>query len=118
MSKQQIKKKGDWGKIVLTDKAFYSMDNTMEEVVFLLAKEFMLRIGNKQYEQYKACKEVESNSLDDAHVKARLKMYKKISKAIKKIEQATENNGFDSIVNEDLSKYANVLWHNRGIFWF
>lgn len=49
MSKRQIKKKSHWGEIVIADEAFYSLDNTMEDVVFMLAKEFMLRIGNKQY---------------------------------------------------------------------
>jgi len=90
---------------------YFSADNAMELAIYLMAKEFMKQCGDEQYESYK------TRTVDE-HASQAIKVYKKIKKAISKIDKIIEETGdFDSIRNPELTKYIETLWKNRGILW-
>lgn len=95
-------------------RAFYfSADNAMELAIYLMAKEFMKKCGNEQYEYYKS-----KTCVRDEHSDQAVKTYKKINKAISAIDKIVEEKGeFDSIRDSELTKHVETLWKHREILW-
>ncbi len=102
--------------IELTKEAYYSMDNTVEYVIYSLAKEFMDAVGNQKYKQYKNHRH-DGDDIDKKHSKNRIKIYKKIRNAINKIDAIihTNNGVYDCIIHNELSIHTNTLFKYRHI---
>lgn len=96
---------------------FYSADNSMEYIVYLMAKEFMERAGDDQFKFYLS--RTDKDAVDYEHTKGCIRTYKKIKKAIFAIDQIVEKqrDGYDSIANSALLRHIDTLWKYRHILW-
>ena len=101
----------------LFSEAYYSMDNTMEKMVFEMIRSFMKKRGNAQLESLNNMFEKSVSKEDQRSLKCQIKVYRKIQKHIGKIEKLTEKRSYDSISQPELIKHINKLWTLRHIMW-